>query len=315
MPTPQQLIADEAGGRLDLWLHKRFPDCSRSTLQRLIREGHVLLHGKPCSAKASVGIGDTIAVEFPDPRPATLEPEDMNLEILHEDAHLLVLNKPAGLVVHPGAGHAEHTLVNALLHHCRGKLSGIGGEERPGIVHRLDKDTSGCLVVAKSDRAHRALVEMFQTRAMEKTYLALVWGAPRMPSGKIEKPIGRHRVHRHKMTVSDRGREALTEWKVRERAGPVTWIECRIHTGRTHQIRVHMASIGHPVVGDGLYGRTRVKEDDGNPSTSDVAARAQRQMLHAWRLAFDHPVTGKRIECEAPLPKDMRGCGELKAEV
>ena len=265
-------------------------------LQRLVRDGRATLGGQSCDSKSLVRAGDVVEIEFPAPQPASLEPEDFPLNILFEDKHLLVLDKPPGVVVHPGAGHAEHTLVHALLHHCRGQLSGIGGEERPGIVHRLDKDTSGCLVVAKTDPAHRALAESFQTRTVEKSYLALVWCEPRMPSGKIDKPVGRHRVHRHKMTVTEKGRSALTEWKVIERLGTISLLECRIHTGRTHQIRVHLASLGHPVVGDTLYGRAR----DAGPHRL-----AGRQMLHAWKLAFDHPISQKRIACEAPIPEDM----------
>ncbi len=280
--------------RLDLCLLDRFPDQSRSMLQRLIREGNVLLRGGTADPKSPVRVGDSIEVTFPASTPAIPQPEDIPLEILFEDKHLLVLNKAPHFVVHAGAGNMEHTLVNALLHHCRGQLSGIGGVERPGIVHRLDKDTSGCLVVAKTDVTHRRLVEQFQSRSIEKRYLALVWGVPRMPSGKIDKPIGRHRIHRSKMAIDEKGRPALTDWKVLGRGDGFSLLECHLHTGRTHQIRVHLASIQHPLLGDLTYGR---------PHTSPL--KIPRQMLHAWKLSFQHPVTEKTIACAAPIPEDM----------
>ena len=291
------LTADKDANRIDVWLQKHFPDSSRSMLQRLIREGHVLLKGKTCDPKADVKAGDGIEIEFPPPQSLTLKPESIKLDVLFEDKHLLVLNKAAGMVVHPGAGHSLHTLVHALLHHCRGQLSGIGGMERPGIVHRLDKDTSGCLVVAKTDAAHRKLVESFQSRSVEKVYLALVWGKPRMHSGKIDKPMGRHPVHRNKMAIKEDGRPALTEWKIIKELKDKTLLECRIHTGRTHQIRVHLAFMGCPVVGDLIYGRSKGVESK---------QLVKRQMLHAWRLSFEHPVKKTLVICEAPIPKDMQ---------
>ncbi len=281
-----------AWDRLDRCLLNRFPMHSRSMLQRLIREGHVLLREAPADPKSQVRLGDTIHVTFPDPKPASPTAEDIPLDVLFEDEHLLVLNKPPGLVVHSGAGNAEHTLVNALLHHCRGELSGIGGVERPGIVHRLDKDTSGCLVVAKNDLTHRRLAEQFQSRSVEKRYLALVWGAPRMPSGRINQPIGRHPVHRSKMAITERGRPALTTWIVRQRGESYALLECHLHTGRTHQIRVHLASMKHPIVGDKAYGNPR-------------PAQHGRQMLHAWKLKFQHPIHQTEVSCEAPIPIDM----------
>jgi 23S rRNA pseudouridine1911/1915/1917 synthase len=221
--------------------------------------------------------------------PAAAMAEDIPLDILYEDPAILVLNKPAGLVVHPGAGNREGTLVNALLFHCAG-LSVIGGEERPGIVHRLDKETSGCLLVAKSDAAHRALSAQFADRLVQKTYLALVEGVPRMPHGKIEASISRHAVHRQKMTVSERGRESVTQYRVLGSSLGKTLMECQPRTGRTHQIRVHLKHLGHPIVGDPLYGRR---------------SGHLRHFLHAWKISFTHPESGKPIGFCAPLPPDF----------
>ena len=286
-----------AAPRLDLWLHGIFPQYSRSMLQRLIREEHVRLKGEVCNPKSPVRKGSEITIEFPEVRSAELKPEEMELEILFEDEHLLVMNKPAGIVVHPGAGHQEHTLVHALLHHCRGQLSGIGGVERPGIVHRLDKDTSGCLVIAKTDLVHRSLVRLFQSRSVEKIYLALTWGVPKALSGHIDRPIGRHTLHRKKMCVTPTGRPAQTDWKILEKLQQTSLLQCRIHSGRTHQIRVHLAAIGHPVVGDSLYGRVR---------DSEIQRLAGRQMLHAWKLRFQHPISRAEVHCEAKIPLDMQ---------
>jgi 23S rRNA pseudouridine1911/1915/1917 synthase len=305
MAQKEAITADEDFERLDLYLHQKFPDFSRSMIQRLIQQNHIRLDGKLCLSKSQGRAGSLIEIEIPDATPTTLEAQESPMEILFEDKHLLVLNKSQGMVVHPGAGHADHTLVNALLHHCKGQLSGIGGVERPGIVHRLDKDTSGCLVVAKNDSTHRALVEIFQSRSIEKIYLALVWGTPRTLSGKINKAIDRNRVHRKKMMISDEGREALTEWKVREKFKTTTLLECRLHTGRTHQIRVHLASEGLPLLGDSLYGRAK------DPNLKQLA---KRQMLHSWRLSFIHPITHSPISCEAKLPSDMSALIELLRE-
>jgi 23S rRNA pseudouridine1911/1915/1917 synthase len=292
MADKQTIIAEEGCPRLDLFLHARYPDHSRSLLQKLIRDNHAMINHQACTPKSPVKIGDQVDIEFPAPKSSHLEPEDIPLSILFEDKHLLVLDKPAGIVVHPGAGHADHTLVQALLHHCKNQLSGIGGVERPGIVHRLDKDTSGCLVVAKSDIVHQRLTKSFQDHSIQKQYLAIVKGKPGNLSGRIDKPIGRHPVHRKKMGINEKGREAITEWKIYELLKDFTVLECKILTGRTHQIRVHLASIGHPVLGDILYGRS-------SPSF------AKRQMLHAWRLEFEHPMTRKLIQAESPIPKDM----------
>lgn len=295
--TSQILQAAAACRRLDLWLHQQFPEHSRSMLQRLIAGKRVRLRGEFCAVRAPVRAGDRIEIEFPPPAPSALEPEDVALEILFEDEHLLVLNKPAGMLVHPGAGQSTHTLVHALLHHCRNQLSGIGGVERPGIVHRLDKETSGCLVVAKTDAAHRHLSGAFQTRSIEKIYLALVWGTPRASSGRIDRPIGRHPVQRRKMAVLPSGRAARTDWKISRGFPGAALLECRLHTGRTHQIRVHLAAIGHPIIGDPVY---------GGAHDACLQRLAGRQMLHAWKLCFEHPVRHLKISCEAPLPDDLR---------
>ncbi|MBI5684844.1 MAG: RluA family pseudouridine synthase [Verrucomicrobia bacterium] len=294
--------ADAGGQRLDIWLHRQLPDRSRAFLQKLIREGHVQIQNpksKIQNPKPNHPVlpGDTVAVVIPPPEPCEVAAEAIPLDVLYEDADLIVINKPPGLVVHPAAGHRAHTLVNALLHHCRGQLSGIGGVERPGIVHRLDSDTSGCIVAAKKDTAHRALQAQFKERTVAKLYLALVWGVPRRSSGFIEGAIGRSATDRKKMrVVSHGGREAVTEFEVAKAFGEVALLRCTLHTGRTHQIRVHLAAMGHPIVGDKVYGGAR---------KHPLTAEAGRQMLHAQTLAFDHPRTHKRLEFTAPLPQDM----------
>jgi len=295
---------EAVGLRLDVWLAQRLPSLSRARLQALIDEGCVLLDGKPTRASARLRSGQATRVTVPAPVPAQPQPEDIDVAVVHEDGHLIVVNKPAGLVVHPGAGTAGGTLVNALLRHVR-DLSGVGGVLRPGIVHRLDKGTSGLLVVAKDDETHRALVRQFAGRTVEKEYLALVLGAPPRPAGEVDAPIGRDPVHRQKMSVrAPRGREARSSWRVEERFDGATLLRVRIHTGRTHQIRVHLASIGHPVAGDATYGGTRT------PSSRRVAAREallslERPALHAARLAFTHPASGERLSFEAPLPPEL----------
>jgi 23S rRNA pseudouridine1911/1915/1917 synthase len=297
---------DEAGLRLDAWLARRLPQLSRSRLQQLIADGHVRLDGGSPRPAQRVRAGQAAAVFVPPPLPAEPEAQDIPLRVVYEDAALLVLDKPAGLVVHPGAGTTRGTLVNALLARVS-DLSGVGGVLRPGIVHRLDKGTSGLLVVAKDDAAHQALARQFASRTVEKEYLALVHGAPSRATGRIESAIGRDPVHRKRMsTRAPRGREARTSWSVAERFDGASLLRVRIHTGRTHQIRVHLASIGHPVVGDALYGGTRT------PSSRHASARAAlrslaRPALHAARLAFDHPRTGERLTFEAPLPPDLAG--------
>ncbi len=300
------MVADgQAGGlRLDVWLARRLPSLSRARLQGLISEGHVLVEGAASRPSARIKEGQRVDVYIPDAVPAEPQPEDIPLQIVHEDAHLLVVNKPAGLVVHPGAGTARGTLVNALLRHVS-DLSGIGGVLRPGIVHRLDRGTSGLLVVAKDDATHRALARQFAGRTVEKEYLALVHRVPARPRGEITAPIGRDPVQRKRMSVrAARGREARTGWELAEAFDGAALLRVRIHTGRTHQIRVHLASIGHPVVADAVYGGSR------SPSSKRASARAallslDRPALHAARIAFSHPTTGARIECTAPLPPDI----------
>jgi len=296
---------DDAGLRLDAWLARQLPSLSRARLQALIAEGCVLVDGAPARASARVRAGQSARVHVPAPAPAEPQPEDIPVAVVYEDQHLVVVDKPAGLVVHPGAGNARGTLVNALLGRVR-DLSGVGGVLRPGIVHRLDRGTSGLLVVAKDDEAHRALVRQFASRTVEKEYLALVLGQPARASGEVDAPIGRDPVHRQKMSVrAPRGREARTSWRVEERFDGAALLRVRIHTGRTHQIRVHLASIGHPVAGDPVYGGTRP------PSSRRAEARGallalERPALHAARLAFTHPGTGERLAFESPLPEDLR---------
>ncbi len=288
-------------GRLDVFLRDQFPAVSRGALQRLIEEGHIKVDGQKVKPTHHPRAGEQIDVHWPEARPAEAQPEEIPLDILFEDDDLLVLNKPPGLVVHPAAGHEEHTLVNALLHHCAGKLSGIGGVARPGIVHRLDRETSGCLVVAKNDVAHTGLAEQFAGRTLEKTYHAIVCGEIPRDQGEIRAAIARHPTHRKRMAVSDgTGREAWTSYRVRERLTGATWVEAELHTGRTHQIRVHFQHLGHPVVGDETYGNRQ------NKRLSEASGyHAPRQMLHAWKLSFQHPRRGRKMSFEAPRPADF----------
>ncbi len=286
--------------RLDTYLRTQFPAASRGILQRLIVQGHIKVNGQPAKPDQRPRAGDRVDVYWPEARPAESPPQDIPLNIVYEDADLLVLNKAPGMVVHPSVGHDEHTLVNALLHHCRGQLSGIGGVARPGIVHRLDKETSGCMVVAKNDQAHLALADQFKGRSMSKVYDAIVCGNLMRDSGEIRAAIARHYTHRKQMTVQEGGREAWTSYKVIERLRGATWVEARIHTGRTHQIRVHFQSLGHPLAGDTLYGKrqnTHLRECSGYSPP--------RVLLHARTLTFAHPRTGKREAFAAPLPEDF----------
>jgi 23S rRNA pseudouridine1911/1915/1917 synthase len=294
---------DRRGDRLDQALTALLPEQSRAAVQRLIRGGHVTLEGRPARPAHRLTGGERIAVEIPPPAPSALDPEERSLDVLHEDADLLVINKPAGLTVHPGAGRAGGTLVNALLHHCR-DLSGIGGVERPGIVHRLDRETSGVLVVAKHDRVHRDLAAQFKARQVRKTYRALVWGVPRAARGLVDAPIGRHPTARVRMAIRAEGRPARTSWEVIGNFDPVALLELHPETGRTHQIRVHLASLGHPIVGDRLYGGRR------NPDTVQERLRAALAAydglaLHALRLEFRHPRTDAPLAIEAPLPENF----------
>ena len=287
--------------RLDTFLRGRFPVVSRGAIQRLIEEGHIKVNGRTVKPTHTPRAGEQVEVCWPEARPAEAQPEAIPLDVLFEDEALLVLNKPPGLVVHPATGHEEHTLVNALLHHCAGQLSGIGGVARPGIVHRLDKETSGCLVVAKNDDTHLALSAQFATRKVEKIYHAILCGELPREHGEIRAAIARHPSHRKRMAVNDdAGREAWTNYRVLERLREATLIEAVLHTGRTHQIRVHFQHIGFPVVGDETYGNRQ------NQRLADLTGyTAPRQMLHAFRLAFIHPRTGKRLSCEAPRPEDF----------
>ena len=287
--------------RLDAFLRSRFPAMSRGAIQRLIESGHIRVNGLPVKATHTPRAGDSITITFPEARPAEARPENIPLEILFEDEDLLVINKPPGLVVHPSAGHDEHTLVNALLHHCAGGLSGIGGVARPGIVHRLDQDTSGCLIVAKNDQAHVALAAQFAGRTMEKIYAAIVCGEVPRESGEIRAAIARHPNHRKRMAVAEGdGREAWTSYRVRERLVHATYLEVLLHTGRTHQIRVHFQHLGYPVVGDQVYGGRK------NQRLKELANyAAARQLLHAHKLTFTHPRTGRKKAITAPLPADF----------
>lgn len=292
--------------RLDTFLRSRLADVSRGTIQRLLAEGHITVNGKPAKPTHHPHHGETIEIRWPEAKPAEAQPEEIPLHILHEDADLVVVNKPAGLVVHPAAGHDEHTLVNALLHHCEGQLSGIGGVARPGIVHRLDKDTSGCLVVAKNDKAHLALAEQFAGRSLEKIYHAILCGNLTPDKGEIDAAIARHEVHRKRMTANQKGRAARTSFRVLERLREVTLVEATIHTGRTHQIRVHFQHLGFPVVGDDVYGskaNKKLKESRG--------VTAPRQMLHAYQLTFVHPKSGRPKTFTAPWPDDFKNMFDL----
>ncbi len=289
------------GQRLDAWLRVKVPGLSRGAIQRLIEQGNIRVNGQTVKPTHSPRAGERVEVEIPEPRSSEVMPEEIPLEILYEDEALLVLNKPPGLVVHPASGHETRTLVNALLHHCRGQLSGIGGVARPGIVHRLDKDTSGCMVVAKNDDTHLALSAQFASRKVEKVYHAIVCGEIARDQGEIRAAIARHSSHRKCMAVDEEfGREAHTSYRVLERLTGATLAEARLHTGRTHQIRVHFKFLGYPLVGDATYGHRQ------NQRLEELTGyRASRQMLHAYHLGFIHPRTAKRLHFEAPRPEDF----------
>jgi 23S rRNA pseudouridine1911/1915/1917 synthase len=295
---------DLHGERLDRALAALVPGQSRSFLARLVTEGEVSVGGVTAvKSSQPVSVGDSIEVAIPDAAPAEMVAQDLPIQIVYQDADVVVVDKPAGLVVHPAAGHADSTLVNALLHHVH-DLSGIGGETRPGIVHRLDKDTSGLIVVAKNDAAHRALTAAWPTPKVVKQYLVLVYGKPKDDSGSIDKPIGRDPRNRKRMAVTSGGRRAITDWKIVERFASVTLLLCTLKTGRTHQIRVHLKSIGHPVVGDPLYSGPQWKGVTEQGVRRALAALG-RQALHATRLVFPHPSTGEQLEFVSPLPDDM----------
>ena len=296
------IVEDEqAGQRLDKYLADVMPALSRSQAQRLIDEGRVAVEGRAAKANLTVKAGDRIVVDVPDPEPSSAIAEDIAIPILHEDPDIVVVNKPAGMVVHPAAGHSSGTLVNALLHHVD-DLSGIGGELRPGIVHRLDKGTSGVMVVAKHDAAHESLAQQFHDRHVEKEYVALVWGVVQA-GRRIDLPIGRDPKDRQKMSArARRARSAVTRITFAQHLRGVTLCRVAIHTGRTHQIRVHLSAIGHPIVGDATYGgvKARVAQD------LRPILRLDRPFLHASRLAFTHPTDGRAMTFEAPLPDDLQ---------
>jgi 23S rRNA pseudouridine1911/1915/1917 synthase len=301
-----------AGQRLDRYLAQSFPAHSRSFLQHLIRDGLVTLDGRPARSSTPLREGDGLEVRFPPPPPSVLEPESMRLVVVHDDADILVLDKPAGIVVHPGAGRERGTLVHGLIA-AGGALSSIGGPLRPGIVHRLDRGTSGLILIARADRAHRDLVNQFREREVEKVYLALVWGRPRAREGVIEQAIGRDPRGKGRMSIRSRkGRAAVTRWRVIREMPGFALLEVRPETGRTHQIRVHLQSIGHPIVGDDRYGGGgwRGVQD---PARRGALKRFDRVALHAAGLALRHPATGQRLELASPLPPDMTGLIEALA--
>ncbi len=281
--------------RLDQFLAARIPSLSRSRLQSLIKSGHVTLNSAEVKPRATLRAGDRVLLREAPPEPVSTRAEEIPLEILFEDEDLIVINKSPGIVVHPAAGNWHGTIVNALLHHCQA-LSGVGGELRPGIVHRLDKETSGCLVVAKGDAAHQALARQFAGRTVTKIYLALAAGRFSRKSGVIDAAIGRHPVHRKRMTVLEaaRGRAARTDYRVLAEIDAGSLVECTLHTGRTHQVRVHLKHVGHPLLGDEAYGRR---------------GAFSRHMLHAWKLGFAHPRSGARLDFQAPVPADFLAAG------
>lgn len=308
---------DNAGARLDRFLAER-PELvaahlSRSRIKALIEEGRVGLRGAPARDPAKkLAAGDAVTLEIPPPEPAEPQAEDIALDVVYEDDHLIVIDKPAGLVVHPASGHETGTLVNALIAHCGESLSGVGGVKKPGIVHRIDKDTTGLLVVAKTDAAHHGLSALFadhgRTLSLTREYLAFVWGVPDRAHGTIETFLGRHNIQREKMAVvpESRGREAITHWKKVADYGVAALVHCQLETGRTHQIRVHMAHIGHPLIGDATYGagfKTKVAKLP--QSAREAVAALGRQALHAATLGFEHPVTGEEMTFESALPEDL----------
>ena len=287
--------ADAAGERCDRFLARMLPDMSRSALQKLLEEGAVLCGGQPVKKNRRTAAGEVYTVTVPDPEPLEAQPQDIPLEVMYEDEDVIVVNKPVGMVVHPAPGHPDGTLVNALLYHCGGSLSGINGVLRPGIVHRIDRDTSGLIIAAKNDAAHLSLAAQLQDHSLYREYHAVCIGGLREESGTVDAPIARHHTDRKKMTV-DRvsGKRAVTHWTVLERFPGYCYIKCRLETGRTHQIRVHMASLGHPLLGDVVYG------------SSKPYPGLAGQCLHARALSFVHPRTGERLTVECELPDWFR---------
>ncbi len=299
-----EVSEDLDGSRLDRCLSDLHPEWTRSRARKLIDDDRVTVNGRSAKASTTVRAGDSIVVDEPPLQPLEIEAEDIPLDVVYEDGDLLVINKPADLVIHPAAGNPSGTLVNALLHHCH-DLSGIGGVERPGIVHRLDKDTTGVMVVAKTDRAHLALSIAFRRHTMRKTYLAVCYGTLGEDEGVIEAPIDRHPTHRKEMAVVATGRPARTLYRVEESLAGAALVSCSPVTGRTHQIRVHLAHIGHAIVGDPLYAG-RQWRNIAEPRAQAVCRSFPRQALHAHRLAFEHPVTRQPVEFEAHLPADLQ---------
>ena len=289
------LQAEEfVGDRIDKFLSCRLEEVSRSYIQKLIKEGHVSVNGKPVKANYKLGAGDEISVELPEAKEPDILPEDIPLDILYEDQDILVVNKPKGMVVHPAAGHYSGTLVNALMYHCKDSLSGINGVMRPGIVHRIDMDTTGSLLVCKNDEAHRILAEQLKEHTIRREYHAIVYGNIKEDTGTVDAPIGRHPTDRKKLSINHKnGKQAVTHYEVLERFGNFTYIRCRLETGRTHQIRVHMASLHHPLLGDEVYG----------PSSRPPFPGLKGQVLHAKILGIYHPATGEYMEFDAPLPQ------------
>lgn len=286
--------ASDAGLRVDAWLPGRVEGLTRSAAQRILEEGRVTLDGRSLSKSYKLTGTETLSVSLPDPEPIDARPQDIPLDVVYEDADVIVINKPKGLVVHPAPGHPDGTLVNALLHHCGGTLSGVGGALRPGIVHRIDRDTSGLIIAAKNDFAHQALAAQLQDHTLARAYECIVTGGLREDSGTVNAPIGRHPVDRKKMAVISNGRPAVTHWEVLERFSGFTHLRCRLETGRTHQIRVHMAHLGHPILGDTVYGAKK------------PVPGLQGQCLHAVALRFLHPRTGEAVELACPLPEEFR---------
>ena len=282
----------DAGKRVDAWLPSQAEGLTRSAAQRLLEEGRVTLNGKPLAKNYKLTGGETLAVSLPDPEPLDALPQDIPLDVVFEDADVIVVNKPKGLVVHPAPGHPDGTLVNALLHHCGGSLSGVGGALRPGIVHRIDRDTSGLIIAAKNDFAHQALAAQLQDHSLARTYECIAMGGFREDRGTVDAPIGRHPADRKKMAVIPTGRPAVTHWEVLARFPGFTHLRCRLETGRTHQIRVHLAYLGRPILGDPVYGKP--------------APGLQGQCLHAAGLRFVHPRTGKTVELSCPLPEEFQ---------
>ncbi len=308
---------DAAGARLDRYLTEQTEAASahlsRTRIKSLIEEGQVTVGGHVADgASRRLAAGEAVALIVPPAQPAEPQAEDIALDVVYEDAHLLVIDKPAGLVVHPASGHETGTLVNALISHCGDSLSGIGGVKKPGIVHRLDKDTSGLLVIAKTDAAHKGLSRLFEDHGRKlhliREYQAFVWGVPDRAHGVVDAPIGRHSIHREKMAVTSaaRGREAITHWETLEKFGVASLVACRLETGRTHQIRVHMAHIGHPLIGDRSYGAGfKTKASLLGDEARSLVDALGRQALHAGTLGFEHPITREELLFESPLPPDL----------